>query len=212
MSCCRNKMNKTEFKNHFKQDQIFSLKSIRKSMPDFSYRQIDRWEKAGFLKKIKKEYYMFSDQEINQFVLFFTANKMYEPSYTSLESALKFYGLIPEEVFQVTSISTKKTVTFDTSLGGFKYRHIKPTLFWGYHFIQNEAQKILIADPEKAILDYLYLNPRLKSENDFKEMRINEQSFSENIDLKRFQKYLKNFNNKALTKRANNFLKAIQYD
>ena len=100
MSCYRNKMNKLEFQNYFKQYKVFSLKDVRKQAPDFSYRQINRWEKDGFLGKIKQGFYIFSGQELNKYFLFFTANKIYAPSYISFETALKFYGLIPEEVFR----------------------------------------------------------------------------------------------------------------
>lgn len=211
MSFLRNKMNKTEFKNYFTLNKIFSLKDIRKSIPNFSYRQIDRWEKDLFLVKVKKGYYMFLDQKIDQSFLFFMANKIYNPSYISLETALKFYGLIPEENFQITSVSSKKTVQFNNSFGFFRYSHIKPELFWGYKIIDGQ-EKVLLAEPEKAILDYLYLHFELKTENDFKEMRINKNSFSNNINLEKFKRYLIMFNNKALNKRVDNFLKALKND
>jgi len=205
-------MNKIEFKKQFSLDQIFSLKSVRKSMSNFSYRQIDRWEKNGFLNKIKQGFYMFSDEKLDRFSLFLIANKIYAPSYISLETALKFYGLIPEEIFQITSISSNKTAKFNTMVGSFSYGHIKPKLFWGYYFIENGQQKILIAEPEKAILDYLYLHPELKTANDFKEMRIDKDSFFEKINLNKFENYLKAFDKKALIKRTNIFLKTIEND
>jgi len=212
MSSCRNKMNKLEFKNYFTPYKVISLKDIRKSIPNFSYRQINRWERDGFLSKIKQGFYTFSDQELNEYFLFLTANRIYAPSYISLERALKFYGLIPEEIFQVSSVSTKKTNKFNNFIGNFNYHHIKPSLFWGYRFMDFDEQKILIAEAEKAILDYLYLHPELKTKNDFAEMRINKHFFIENINLKKLYIYLELFNNKALTKRVKVFLSTIQND
>lgn len=205
-------MNKIDFQKRLTPYGVISLENIYKSFPDFSYKQISRWQKDGFLIKIKQGFYTFTDQKIDDYFLFLIANKIYEPSYISLEKALKYYGLIPEEIFQITSVSTKKTNIFNNSIGSFSYRHIKESLFWGYHFISNSNQKVLIADAEKAILDYIYLHFELKTENDFKELRINSNSFNENINLDKLDKYLSKFKNKKLNKRLEVFLKTIQND
>lgn len=198
-----------EFQNQLKPFIIFSVSDIQKIFPKFNRIQLDRWELKGYLKKIKRGFYSLSTQNINRDFLFFTANKIYSPSYISLEIALKFYGLIPEEIFQITSVSTKKASAFKTPIGNFSYRHIKPSFFWGYHFENFGIHKIQIADPEKAILDYLYVNPHLKTENDFNEIRINSDEFKFLINLEKFQKYLETINNKKLTKRAKIFLTTI---
>ena len=205
-------MNKIDFQKRLTSYGVISLENIYKSFPDFSYKQISRWQKDGFLIKIKQGFYTFTDQKIDDYFLFLIANKIYEPSYISLEKALKYYGLIPEEIFQITSVSTKKTNIFNNSIGSFSYRHIKESLFWGYHFISNSNQKVLIADAEKAILDYIYLHSELKTEDDFKELRINSNSFNENINLDKLNKYLSKFKNKKLNKRLEVFLKTIQND
>ena len=71
---------------------------------------------------------------------------------------------------------------------------------------------MLIADAEKAILDYIYLHSELKTEDDFKELRINSNSFNENINLDKLNKYLSKFKNKKLNRRLEVFLKTIQND
>ncbi len=113
-----------------------------------------------------------------------------------MEKAFQYYDFIPEEIFQITSVSSKKTTKFTTSLGNFSYRHIKPSIFFGYRMIDYGKQKVLLAEPEKAVLDYLYLNPRLKATDDFREIRINKQEFLEIIDFTKLQRYLKSFENK----------------
>lgn len=205
-------MNTIDFRKTLNPYYIFSLQEIRKIYPDFSYRQIDRWEKNGYLLKIKQGFYTLADQETNQNFSFLVANKIYSPSYISLEKALKFYGLIPDEVFQITSVSTKKTTEFETPVGNFSYRHISPRLFWGYRLVKFDTYKFLIADPEKAILDYLYLHAKLKTEDDFTEMRINKDSFRECVNIETFHKYLEVFDIQALTKRANAFLNTLSHD
>lgn len=191
---------------------IFSLQDIVKMLPHFNRIQLDRWEKKGYIKKIKRGFYCFSDQEWNQDFLFYLAHKIYGPSYVSLETALKYYGFIPEEIFQITSVSTKKATHFETPLGNFSYRHLKPSLFWGYRLFNFKRQKLLLAEPEKAVLDYFYLHPALKTVQDFEELRINHDEWTQIIDLEKFQKYLEYFDHKALSKRVGNFLTLFHHD
>lgn len=198
-----------EFQNQLSEYYVFSLKDILKVLPDFKRIQLDRWEKKGYLKKIKRGFYCFSSEEVTSDFLFYTANKIYAPSYVSLEMALKFYGLIPEEIFQITSVGTKKIASFETDIGNFNYRHIKPSLYYGYRLVDFGKQKILIAEPEKAVLDYLYVHPNLKTAADFEGMRINADEFKSQINLEKFQKYLEAFSNKQLSKRAKIFLTII---
>lgn len=201
-----------EFRNHLSAYPVFSLKDVLKSIPNFNRIQLDRWEKRGYVKKIKRGFYCFADIELGQNFLFYAANRIYAPSYVSLEIALKYYGFIPEEIFQITSVGTKKATNFETSIGNFNYRHIKPGLFWGYRLVDFGRQKLLLAEPEKAVLDYLYLNSALKTAGDFESMRINIDEFKAQVDFERFKQYLKTFNNKRLSKRANIFLTTIRHD
>ena len=201
-----------EFQNLLSPYHVFSLKDVLKIDPDFHRIQMDRWEKKGYLRKIRRGFYCFSMQDADQNFLFFTANKIYAPSYVSLEIALKYYGFIPEEIFQVTSVSTRKTTNFATPIGNFNYRRIKQSLFWGYRLVDFGRQKLLMADPEKAILDYLYIHSALKTRDDFLGMRINVDEFSSLIDLEKFNTYLNAFANKQLSKRVRLFLTTIQHD
>jgi len=201
-----------EFQNRLSEYYVFSLRDITKVFPGFRRIQLDRWEKKGYLKKIKRGFYCFSSHRIYEDFMFYTANRIYAPSYVSLEMALKYYGFIPEEIFQITSVGTKKMTRFQTGIGNFIYHHIKPSLYWGYRLVDFGRQNFLLADPEKAVLDYLYLHPYLKTEGDFTEMRINTDEFKEQINLEKFQRYLEAFRNKQLSKRAKIFLTTIQND
>lgn len=198
-----------DFQNKLSAYPIFSLKDVSKVIPVFNRIQLDRWEKKGYLKKVRRGFYCFSTQDFIQDFLFYAANKIYAPSYVSLEIALKYYGFIPEEIFLITSVSTKKATSFETSVGNFSYRRIKTSLYWGYRLVDFGRQKLLIAEPEKAVLDYFYVNSKLKTAADFLGMRINVDEFRTRINLDKFQQYLKTFNNKQLSKRANTFLTTI---
>jgi len=118
------------------------------------------------------------------------AHSLYQPSYISLERALFHYGLIPEMVYGVTSVTPKTTRTFHNDFGQFIYRHIKKELFWGYRSVEVDNQFYLIAEPEKALLDFLYFNRwRIKNEDDLVEMRFNPD-LATILDQKRLADYL----------------------
>jgi predicted transcriptional regulator of viral defense system len=139
------------------------------------------------------------------------ANKIYDPSYISFEMALSYYDLIPETVYQITSASSRKTQAFKTDLASFSYRKIKPELMFGYALQKLGSYNFKIAEPEKAVLDFFYLNSRLKSEGDFEELRINADEFQKKVNVGKLKKYLKLFSNKSLERRINNFLTFISH-
>ncbi|MBS8122307.1 type IV toxin-antitoxin system AbiEi family antitoxin domain-containing protein [Candidatus Vampirococcus lugosii] len=113
-------------------------------------------------------------------MLYFASNKIYQPSYISLESAFSYYGIIPEQVFTINGVSTKKTNYFKTDFGVFNYKKINPKLFFGYNIISLKENKVLIASLEKAILDYFYLYDNIKSTVDFEYLRWNKDILKKN--------------------------------
>ena len=86
------------------------------------------------------------------------ANKVVSPSYISLESALSFYGLIPDVTPNPTSVTTARAGNFYAAGRLFIYHHVKPDCFRGFLKEKYENQIILIASPEKALWDKMYLH------------------------------------------------------
>jgi len=115
------------------------------------------------------------------------------PSYISLEYALAKYGLIPESVFIITSISKKTTRKYDSKLVAYSYRKIKDSIFTGFIEKKYGRQIIRFATPSKALFDYLYLRKftsDIEIENYLlKTGRIN-WSVLESVDKKLFIKYV----------------------
>lgn len=190
-----------ELRNHLKNFVTFSLKDIKKIEPGFYRHRLNEWQNKGYIKKIIKQYYVFADQIIDEQTLFLIANKIYQPSYVSLEMALSYYHLIPESTYGLTSVATKKTMVFKTVLGDFHYRSVKPELFFGYDLVDYKNQKIKIADPVKAVIDFFYLNPHLKSEADIAELRINKEELLAQWDKGKASRYLAVFNSRNLSRR-----------
>lgn len=199
-----------ELKNKLKDFWIFSLQDIKKIDINFHPQRLVEWQDKGYIKKIINKFYIFTDVELIENHLFAISNKIYSPSYISLESALSYYNLIPEGVYTITSVSTKKTMEFNNSIASFKYRHIKPSLNFGYKIIRERNIVFRIASIEKTILDYFYLNPNLKDKNNFEELRFNSDLFLANYTEKTLIQYLQIFSNKSLQIRINKFIKYIK--
>ncbi len=121
--------------------------------------QLSRWQAQGLIVKLKRGMYMLNkDDRRVEPGRPFIANQLHAPSYVSLEYALNFYGLIPERVADVTSITTKKTMRFSTPEGMFIYQHIKPAAFRGFKAFKEAGLSFFMALPEKAVVDFIYLN------------------------------------------------------
>ncbi|MEI7621267.1 MAG: hypothetical protein WCJ51_01910 [Candidatus Moraniibacteriota bacterium] len=200
-----------ELKQQLKDFLVFSLADIKKVDPAFYRRRLNEWQDKGYIKKVIKEYYIFSDLEIGEPVLFVVANRIFDPSYVSLEMALSYYGLIPESVYEITSVSSRKTYTFDSQLAKFNYRKMKPELMFGYQLIMYQGHSFKMAEIEKAILDFFYFNSKLKTEGQFEELRINRDAFQEQVNLEKLRQYLAQFKNKELESRINKFIKFMSH-
>lgn len=192
-----------EFKTLFKNQIIFSNTDIEKLIQGFNNKNLINWQKKGYIQKLRNNWYCFSDIHCTQNELFTIANNIYKPSYISLESALSYYGFIPEGVFSFSSISTLKTNKFVNPLGTFIYKSIKKNAFFAYKIVEYKNFKFKIAEPEKAILDYLHMNHNINTEEDFSAIRLNKSSLKLTVDFDKIEKYASLFNSKVLVKRIN---------
>ncbi|OGG51787.1 hypothetical protein A3F28_02715 [Candidatus Uhrbacteria bacterium RIFCSPHIGHO2_12_FULL_57_11] len=118
---------------------------------------LHRYAKKGLILRVRKGLYTLPDAHVPDPYL---ANRIYEPSYVSLEFALSYHGVIPESVYEITSVTTKATRRF-TALGKiFSFRRIKRQAFKGYEPRKQNGFTFFIADPEKAFVDLAYLRIR----------------------------------------------------
>ncbi|MFH0947679.1 MAG: hypothetical protein V1833_01595 [Elusimicrobiota bacterium] len=89
---------------------------------------LHRYKKRGFILQLKRGFYVFPDSLPPDV---YVANKLYSPSYISLEFALSYHGVIPETVYEITSVTTKATRRFETLGKVFSYRKIKKNCLYG---------------------------------------------------------------------------------
>lgn len=158
---------------------------------------LERYTKKGAFVRAKRGLYLYGYQPSQEFVL---ANKIYEPSYISLETALSYYGIIPEAVYTITSVTSRASQEFTVAGRLFRYQKIKQAAFTGYVPCRFGGQTGLIATPEKALVDYLYfVSLGKKSLND--RLRLTELKFAT------VKKYSQFFTHKGLRRKVNDLAK-----
>ena len=162
--------------------------------------QLGRWVKAGNIVQLRRGLYAFAPpfQKKNPSQNFL-ASVLRAPSYVSLEKAFEIHGMIPEAVFTVTSVTTRRPGVYDTALGRFEYQHIQPRLFWGYTAIVEDGQTWYVAHPEKALLDFIYLRSVRLTPAYLEEWRL--QNF-EALDLPRLLEYGRRFEKPGMLRAA----------
>lgn len=126
-------------------------------------KKISELEHSNALIRLKRGLYVASP-EITHTPLSteLIANHLYSPSYVSCLTALRFYGLIPEDVFITQSMTIKRGRTFNTKLGCFQYFTCSKEAFAvGITIAKVGNQQFLIATPEKALCDFIATSPSL---------------------------------------------------
>ncbi|MCM8773778.1 MAG: hypothetical protein NC820_03470 [Candidatus Omnitrophica bacterium] len=182
---------------------LFTLRDIKNLFPQENTKTIKnnlvRWLRKEYFRRVKRDLYEVIDfgEELNIPDLYI-ANKLYEPSYVSLETKLSIYSIIPEVSAGVTSITTKAIREFKNSYGLFIiYRSCILKAFTGYMIMNYKGFKVKIADREKALVDFLYYRLRRGILLDFKGERFNKVILKK-MDWQRLFFYAGLFNEKVL--------------
>lgn len=204
-------MSYLEFYNQWHERFCFNINQVLTWDISFQRSNLSRWVKKGYIRKLRKEWYIFTDCLSIPGIQYLIANKIYTPSYVSLQSALCFYGIIPESVIEVTSVCSRDTKLFESAIGPCSYSKIKQDLFFGYRLMEFDIiGTVKFASPEKAILDFLYLNNFYNTEKDMLDLRFDETFMQEELDPDLLFTFLSRFKNKKLENRIKTLL--ITYD
>jgi hypothetical protein len=137
--------------------------------------KIARMIRFGDLFQLRRGLYA-TRRDLNPLCL---AAGMYGPSYISYETALSYYGLIPEAVYEITSATLKRPAEFQNIFGRFHYRRVPESVYpVGIERVTESGLPFLIASPTKAVCDRIALEPRIRSMSDVKRwaelMRLDE--------------------------------------
>ncbi|MFH1054874.1 MAG: hypothetical protein V1744_02135 [Candidatus Altiarchaeota archaeon] len=178
---------------------IFSLADILNLYPDANRKtlknNLTNWQSRGYIGKLRRGIYedATSGKETPDLYI---ANRLYTPSYVSLETALSYYNIIPEVTAQVTSVTTKPTREYRNRHGLFTYRSCKETAYSGYHILRYEGEKVMMADREKTLIDYIYYKLRNEGTIDYDEERFDRRAVGK-VDWKKMRAYAGLFNKKT---------------
>lgn len=146
-----------------------------------AHKMLLRWAKYGILERCSRGIYLVSDTDVDDFEI---ANRLVEPSYVSLEKALNFYGILPQFPYTTTSVTVQKSRSIQIRGKEFEYTKLTNDLYWGY----EKVGEAIMALPEKAIIDYLYLAAKGLRRADISEWDLSK------IDKTRLNEYIKKVN------------------
>lgn len=155
--------------------------------PDDVRRQLSRWRRAGRLHQLRRGLYTLSPpwQRIKPHP-FLVANRLQLGSYVSLLSALAYHGCIPEYVALVTSVGSGRPRRWETPLGRFEHRHVRPELVRDFRWVEvASGQWAFVASPEKALLDLVYLEPGADDPDYLRELRLQNLEPLDRAELER---------------------------
>ena len=162
--------------------------------------QLFRWTGKGMILSLRRGMYTLAEQyrriPLNPAEL---ANYLHRPSYLSGLWALGFYGLIPEKVVTWTSVTSREPRLFENAFGVFEYRHIKQNGFFGYRAVDIQGRKVMLAEPEKALLDFWHMNKGPWGKARMGEMRFQNRNA---VDQAKLEEYAGRYKSPRLSQAA----------
>jgi predicted transcriptional regulator of viral defense system len=176
--------------------------------PNIVRLQLTRWTKSGRVYQLRRGLYAIAPpyQKVKPHP-FLIANRMQRASYVSIQSVLDFYGLIPDTVHATLSVTAGRPGRWETPLGVFEFRHIKPELLRGYRMTDLRGQQALVAMPEKALLDLVYLQPGGDSAHYLRELRLQNL---ERLDMNELHRQATAFNTPKLRRAVEAITRLIE--
>lgn len=196
------------FQAAFRDLPVVPIQEIRLRFPDMHRSRLSQWQRRGLLQKVRNGFYRLADRPMSDLERWAIANAIYTPSYVSLRSALAFHGFIPEGVFHVESVTTSNTKRFHFNGTDYTYRNVKPGFYFGYRFIERVGVapgsgnvRVMMAGPEKALLDLLYLEPSADGPDAFEAWRLNADEINARIDPARMDDFANAEGSRALLTR-----------
>ena len=127
------------------------------------WKKMEQIEREGKIIRLKRNLYVVSPKESgDRLSSNLIANHILSPSYVSMSTALRYYGLIPEAVYTTQSMTFKPAKSFETPIGLFTYTHISKEAYpIGLVQIRENGVTYVMASPEKALCDLIANTPGL---------------------------------------------------
>ena len=181
----------------------FSIHQVYAWQPGFDRNNFVRWTRKGYLVRLRQGLYAFPEYRGKPEFAAYFAGRIYKPSYISLHSALAFYGLIPEAVVQITSVTSLKTAVFKNAFGEYSYKSVRDDLMCGYAPRPlADGRTTAYATREKALLDLLYLYPFYNTEQALADLRLDGDVLRGDLNRAEWESLAARFRCAALEKRV----------
>jgi len=193
-------MTYNDFLKVFGDERVIDIRSVEVYFGGIDRRRLYEWQKRGLIRKLVSNFYVIAGKPVDDQGLKTIACQIYAPSYIGLESALSWYGFIPEAVFQTTCVTARRNQSIRTVVGDFRYRKIAPRLFFGTKVISRGSDHFFISDPEKTLLDHFYFSPRSNDERAIEGMRLNADAIRRTVNMEKIDRYLSLFSSRKLMK------------
>lgn len=192
-------------------DAPFSIRDLALIDPGFRQPTLADWHRRGQVRMLARGWYVFAEAQVDLPVLFDVGCLAYPPAYVSLESALSWYELIPETVRSITLVGTRATRTSTGDVATFVWRTLKPQRWFGYRVVEyGKERRFLIAEPEKAVLDYLYLHPAVRTADDMLSLRLDSAGFA-TLDHARLKQWAARFEHARLMRQVSVLEEAMHH-
>ncbi|MBO4307940.1 MAG: hypothetical protein J5848_06485 [Bacteroidales bacterium] len=206
-------MNYLQFREQWHSLGCFNIYQVRAWRADFDRTNLSRWVKRGYLARIRQDWYAFSDMVSQPDAARYVASTIYSPSYISLHAALAFFGIIPEAVTKITCITTMRTTSYSNVFGEFSYQTVKPKIFFGYtQMSMPSGGSYLMALPEKAMVDLLYLYPQYGTKETLLDLRFDDDWMQEELNIERLLDFASRCDSKSLQKRVDLLINTYLHD
>lgn len=204
-------MNFLEFRTRMFPLACYNVNQVYAWQPDFNRNNLVRWTSKGLIIILKQGYYTFPEYLSMPDYPYYFANRIYFPSYISLHTALASYGIIPEGVTQITSVTSLKTASFVNPAGTYVYKSVREDLMFGYITRPlADGRTLLFASPEKAIIDLLYLYPFYNTAREMEELRFDDYFLHEELNVDLLSEYSSRIRSRALDRRVRLFLSSYE--
>ena len=202
-------INYPQFYNQLSPNRVFSRQEAELAFPKFDSRRLFEWKQKGYLIKLTNKWYVFSNVAITDGLNYLISNSICQPSYISLESALCFHELITSTPSSIQAITKHKTVVYHNDRGVYSYRKIKPEFYFGFETLEIDGKPIQMANPEKALIDFLYFNANLNSLSKLTSIAWSIQALNQ-LDWKKLGSMQMSIGSKALDRRMDLLKKGLK--
>ena len=213
-------INYPQFYNQLSPNRVFSRQEAELAFPKFDSRRLFEWKQKGYLIKLTNKWYVFSNVATSNGLSYLISNAICQPSYISLETALCFHQLISSNSINsnyfnfsnentIQAITKHKTVIYQNDRGVYSYRKIKPEFYFGFETLEIDGKPIQMANPEKALIDFLYFNANLNSLSKLTTITWNIQALNQ-LDWKKLGSMQMSIGSKALDRRMDLLKKGLK--